>query len=71
MGMGRDSSVGIATRYGMDGPLIESWWERDFPHPGAHPASYTMGKKAIPLQTCTGPEGSRRVNLLDFKTMAY
>jgi hypothetical protein len=23
---GRDSSVGIATRYGLDGPGIESWW---------------------------------------------
>jgi hypothetical protein len=27
------SSVGIATRYGMDGPGIESQWGRDFPHP--------------------------------------
>ena len=49
--MGRDSSVGIATRYGLDGPGIESrCGGRDFPHPsrpalGAHPASYT---------TCTG-----------------
>ena len=24
---------GIATRYGLDGPGIESWWERHFPHP--------------------------------------
>jgi hypothetical protein len=24
--MGRDSSVGIATRYGLDGLGIESWW---------------------------------------------
>ena len=31
--MGRDSTVGIATCYGLDGPGIESWWERDFPHP--------------------------------------
>ena len=23
----RDSAVGIATRYGLDGPGIESWWE--------------------------------------------
>jgi hypothetical protein len=23
---GRDSSVGTATRYGLDGPRIESWW---------------------------------------------
>ena len=29
----RDSSVGIATRYGLDGPGIESRWGRDFPHP--------------------------------------
>ena len=31
--MGRDSVVGIATRYGLDGPGIESRWGRDFPHP--------------------------------------
>ena len=31
--VGRDSSVGIATRYGLDGPGIESRWWRDFPHP--------------------------------------
>jgi hypothetical protein len=30
---GRDSSVGIATRYGLDGPGIESRWGREFPHP--------------------------------------
>ena len=30
---GRDSSVGIATGYGLDGPGIESRWGRDFPHP--------------------------------------
>jgi hypothetical protein len=29
---GPDSSVGIATAYGLDGPGIESWWGRDFPH---------------------------------------
>ena len=28
----RDSSVGIATRYGLDGPEIECRWWRDFPH---------------------------------------
>ena len=26
---GRDSSVGIATRYGLDGPGIEFRWRRD------------------------------------------
>ena len=25
-------AVGIATRYGLDGPEIESRWKRDFPH---------------------------------------
>jgi hypothetical protein len=29
---GRDSSVGIATCYGLDGPGIGSGWGRDFPH---------------------------------------
>ena len=32
--VGRDSSVGIVTGYGLDGPGIQSrWWVRDFPHP--------------------------------------
>ena len=31
--VGRDSSVGIATRYGLDGLGIESRYGRDFPHP--------------------------------------
>ena len=30
-GVGLESSVGIATRYGMDGLGIESRWRRDFP----------------------------------------
>jgi hypothetical protein len=30
--MGRDSLVGIATRYGLDGPGIESRWVQAFPH---------------------------------------
>ena len=29
----RDSVVDIATRYGLDGPGIESLWEKVFPHP--------------------------------------
>jgi hypothetical protein len=41
---GRDSSVSIATRYGLDGPGIESWWGAKLSAPvhtgpGAHPAS--------------------------------
>ena len=46
--MGRDSSVGIATRYRLDGPVFESQWGARFSAPvqtgpGAHPASYTVG----------------------------
>jgi len=28
----RNSSVGVATRYGLNGPGMESRWGRDFPH---------------------------------------
>jgi hypothetical protein len=28
-----DSAVHMVTRYGLNGPGIESWWGRDFPHP--------------------------------------
>ena len=46
--MVRDSSVGIVTRYGLDGPGIGSQWGLKFSAlvqtgPVAHPASYTMG----------------------------
>jgi len=40
--MGVDSSVSIATCYGLDGSGIESRWRRDFPHsptPALHPSS--------------------------------
>ena len=51
--MGRDSTVGIATRYGLDGPVIECRWGRDFPHPSrpaleAYTASCTMGTGSLP-----------------------
>jgi hypothetical protein len=51
--MGRDSSVGTAIRYGLDGPGIESRLGRDFSAgvhtgPGAHPASCTMGTESLP-----------------------
>ena len=32
LSIGPGSSVGIATRYGLDGPGIESLRGRDFPH---------------------------------------
>ena len=50
----RDSSVGIATHYGLDGPGIASGWGRDFPHlsrPG-------LGPTQSPVQWV--PDVSRR-----------
>jgi len=52
--VGRDSSVGIATRYGLDGPEIRlPVGSEIFPYPsrpalGAHPASYTMSIGSFP-----------------------
>jgi len=47
--VGRDSLLGRATGYRVDSPGIESRWGGEFSavvqaDPGAHPASYTMGK---------------------------
>ena len=44
--VGRDSSVGIATRYVLNGPGIECRWGRDFPHP-SRPA---LGPTLPPVQ---------------------
>jgi hypothetical protein len=51
--VGRDSSVGITTRYGLDGPGIESRWGARFSAPvqtgpGTHAASYTIGTGSFP-----------------------
>jgi len=50
---GRGSSAGITTRYGLDGPGIESRWQARFSapvqiDPGSHSASYTMGTGSFP-----------------------
>jgi len=44
--MGWDSSVGIVTRYGLDGPGLESEWGRNYPHP-SRPA---LGHTQPPIQ---------------------
>ena len=51
--MGQDSSVGIATRYGLEGLGIESRGGSRFSSPlqtgpGAYPASYTRGTGYFP-----------------------
>ena len=51
--MGRDISVVIATRYGLEDPGIESRREARFSAPaqtgpGANPATYTLGTGSFP-----------------------
>jgi hypothetical protein len=41
--MGRDSAIGIAAGYGLDGPGIKSQWGRDFQHPSRPALGSTMG----------------------------
>jgi hypothetical protein len=48
----RDSAVGIATRYGLECPRIESRLERELPHPSRPalrpcPASCTIGARSL------------------------
>jgi len=53
-----DSVVGIATRYRLDGPDIESLWGRDFPHqprPALQPTHLLfMGTGSFPEVKQTG-----------------
>jgi hypothetical protein len=53
MKVGRDNSAGIATRYGLDVPGVESRWGARFwtpvqTGPGAHPVSFTVGTGSFP-----------------------
>jgi hypothetical protein len=50
MCVGTNSSVGIATRYGLDGPGIEFWWGRDF----SHMSGAILGPTQLPTQCVPG-----------------
>jgi len=78
---GRDRSVGMTSRYGLDCPGFEPRWAQQIfcssgtPKPilGAQPSFSTKGKvkgKSVPLQAWTGPEGSRKLSFPDFVTTA-
>jgi len=44
--VGQDNVCSITTLYGVDGPGIESWWQRNFPHPSRP----TLGPAQPPVQ---------------------
>jgi len=48
--MGWESTVGIATRYGLDGPGIESHWGRYF----LRPSRLALGPTQPPIQWVPG-----------------
>ena len=48
--VGRYSSVGIANRYGLDGPAIKFRWGRDF----LHPSRAAVGPTRPPMQWVLG-----------------
>ena len=52
--MCRDSSVGIATRYGLDGPGIEFRRELNFSHPST-PSSLLYGGYRVPFPEVKRP----------------
>jgi hypothetical protein len=48
--VGRDSSVGIATRYGLDGPCFVFRWRRGF----LHPSRPSLGRSEPPIKWVSG-----------------
>jgi len=52
--VGGDSSVGIATGHGLDGPGIESRWGRDFPPIVLTSGSLSLLEPSGPVQACNG-----------------
>jgi hypothetical protein len=57
--LGQGNSVGIATRYGLDGPGIEFRWDEIFrtcpDRPWGPPSLLYNGYRAIPVGKAAGP----------------
>jgi hypothetical protein len=64
--VGRNNSVCIATRCGLEGPGIESWKRRDFPHPSRHSLGPT--KPPCAMSTVSSPGGGRSGRGMAFTT---
>ena len=56
--VGWDTGVGIATRYGLNGPGIESRWRKDLPHPSRLDLGPTQ--PLIQWVSCLLPEAKRQ-----------
>ena len=65
--MGRDSSVGTATRYGLDSPGIKSRWQRDFPHPSI-PA---LGPTQLSIEWVPGISPEKNGRGVELTTQPY
>jgi hypothetical protein len=55
--VGRDNSVGLATRYGLEGPGIESRCKRDTPHL----SRLALGSTQPPIKWAPAPFPRRKV----------
>jgi hypothetical protein len=64
---GRDSSVGIASRYGLDGPGIDFRWMQDFPHPFIP----TLGPTQPPTQWVPGLSHDKTVGAWRWRPTPY
>ena len=78
MSEGRNVSVVIATRYGLDGPGIESRWRRDFSHPSIPVLGkcfYLPGVKragrGADLPPTSSAEVKERVELCLYSTIGF
>jgi hypothetical protein len=64
----RDRVVGVATRYGLDGPGIESRWGRGFPHVFRRPLESTQTPTKMGTRSLSRGYSGRGVALTTYPT---